>query len=149
VAADFRRPIAPKNRAQLGDLMTDRKMTSTHCQAKTAQGKPCKMAALRGQTFCFNHSPAAAAERAQARRTGGQRSHTPHAGELGSIPGNIQTIQDARQILSYTLAELLAMDNGIARARALIAIFDSFIRSIELSEIEARLQALEQQSKAR
>jgi hypothetical protein len=70
--------------------------------------------------------------------------HTPHAGDPSFIPADVRTIEDANQILKYVLAELLVMDNGIARARALIALFDSYIRSFEIGELEKRIAALEQ-----
>jgi hypothetical protein len=118
-------------------------MSKAHCQAKTKTGKPCRMAPLKGCNYCFNHDPATAAQRAQARKAGGQARHTGHAGDPSIIPTEINTIADARQILTYTLAELLNCDNGIQRNRALIAIFDSYLRSLEIGEIEARLEALE------
>jgi hypothetical protein len=120
--------------------MSNGKTTKARCKGRTADGQPCGMKPTKSG-YCFNHDPARSADRAQARRKGGEARHTPHAGELGTIPEQIATIQDARQLLNYTLAELLAMDNGIARARALIALFEAFIRSFEIGEIEARLPA--------
>ena len=114
-----------------------------HCKGTTKAGKACKMAALKGSGYCFNHEPGKDAERARARKAGGKARHTGHAGDPSIIPTQIRTVEDARAILTYTLAELLNCDNGIQRNRALIAIFDSYLRSIEISEIEARLQALE------
>lgn len=104
------------------------------CKAKNASGKPCKMKPLKGSAYCFNHAPSKAAERAQARKRGGEARHTPHAGNPESIPAKITTIDEAGAILDYTLAELLVMDNGIARARALIALFDSYTRRFELGD---------------
>jgi len=113
------------------------------CHGKTASGKPCKMPAVKGTRLCFAHSPARAAERAQARRRGGQNSHTPHAGDPSTIPANIGSLEDAGKLLNYVLAELLVMDNGIARARALLAAYEMCLKSIEIGELEARIAALE------
>jgi hypothetical protein len=113
------------------------------CKAKTTSGAACKMAALKDSTFCFTHDPAKRASQAQARRKGGENRHTPHAGNLEAIPPQIVTIQDARALLDYVRMELLVMDNGIQRNRALIALHDSFIKSLEIGELEARIQALE------
>jgi hypothetical protein len=52
--------------------------------------------------------------------------------------------QDARTPLDYVKAELLAADNSIPRDRALLALFDSFVKTIEKGELEARISALEQ-----
>jgi hypothetical protein len=105
------------------------------------------MGALKDSDYCFTHSPETRTAQAQARRLGGANRHTPHAGDASTIPADIRTIGDASKILSYVLAELMAMDNGIQRARALIAVFDSFIRSFEIGELEQRIQALEQRTK--
>lgn len=113
------------------------------CKAKTASGQPCKMQALKGGRFCFNHAPEAVAERAQARKRGGENRHTPHFADESILPKDVQSIDDARNLLTYTLQEVAGMDNTIARARVFLALFDGFIKSIEIGDIEARLQALE------
>jgi hypothetical protein len=113
------------------------------CKGKTKSGQPCRMKPIGGGDFCFTHNPATRASQAEARKLGGFNRHTPHAGDLAIIPAEIRTIADAAKILSYVMAELLAMDNGIQRARALIALFDSFAKSIEIGELEARIAALE------
>lgn len=113
------------------------------CKARTQSGKPCKAAALKGDRFCFTHSGSTRAQQAAARKLGGENRHTPHAGKVESIPEDITSLQDAGGILSYVLAELIVMDNSIPRARALLALFDSYIKSFEIGELEQRLAALE------
>jgi hypothetical protein len=118
-----------------------------NCKARTTNGAPCKMPAQKGGRYCFTHSPETRAAQAVARKRGGENRHTPHAGNLETIPAQIVTIQDARALLDYVRMELLVMDNGIARNRALIALHDSFIRSLEIGELEARIAALEERTK--
>lgn len=113
------------------------------CHGRTASGQACKMAAGKGGRYCFAHDPAKAAPRAEARKRGGMNSHTPHAGDPATIPAEIGSLEDAGKILNYVLAELLTMDNGIQRARALLALFDSYVKSFEIGELEKRIQALE------
>jgi len=36
------------------------------------------------------------------------------------------------------------MENSIARARVLLALYDSFVKSFEIGELERRIQTLEQ-----
>lgn len=118
------------------------------CKAKTTtSGKPCAANALKGGRYCFTHEPGNAAAAAAARKRGGENSRTPHAGNPASIPAEIASVQDAGQILNYTLRELLVMDNSIPRARALLALFDSYIKSFEIGELEKRIQALEAKQK--
>ncbi len=69
------------------------------------------------------------------------------ASRASQLPANVTTLADANKILGYTLAEVKGMDNSIARARVLLSLFDSFIKSIEIGELEKRIQALEERSK--
>ena len=111
------------------------------CKAKTKQGKPCKAQAQRGRSYCFTHDPAQAKARAKAHRKGGHRTRTPHGNE--SLPRKVRTLEEAQAILDYTLSEIEHMPNSLQRARVLIALFDSFVKALEIGELEARISALE------
>ena|SRR5688572_11182323 len=113
------------------------------CNGKNSRGEPCKVAALKGDRFCFNHSPGTRRAQAEARKRGGMARLTPHYADSSTVPANVTTLEAARGILAYTLVEVIGMDNTIARARVLIALFDSFIKSIEIGELEAGIQALD------
>jgi hypothetical protein len=117
------------------------------CQAKTTSGQPCGMKTKAGARYCFIHNPATATARAQARRQGGLNRHTPHFADTSTLPANVGTLEDATKILGYTLAEVKGMDNSIARARVLLALFDSFVKSFEIGELEKRIAALEARTK--
>ena len=114
------------------------------CTATTANGKQCRAGAVKGSEFCFWHDPAQGHARAQARKKGGQRRRVDHAGDPFSLPETFASVEDANKILDYVLAEVLPMENSIARARILLAIHDSFIHAIEIGELEKRIAALEQ-----
>lgn len=118
-----------------------------NCKARTQSGQPCRMNADKKSGYCFAHNPARAAERAQARKRGGLNRGTPHAGDPATIPANIGSLEDAGKILNYVLAELLVMENGIARARALLAAYEMYLKSIEQTEVIKRLEALEARTK--
>lgn len=117
------------------------------CQRKTPSGNQCKANALKGGRYCFQHAPETRQAAARARKLGGHNSATPHAGDPGTIPGNITDLDAAAQILNYTLAELLVIDNSIPRARALLALFDSYVKAFEIGELEKRIAALEARTK--
>ena len=117
------------------------------CQAKTKTGKPCSVPALTGRPYCFTHSPETRRAQAEARKRGGESRHTPHFADLSILPAKVESLQDAHGLLTYTLAEVVGMDNSIARARVLLALFDSFVKSFEIGELEKRIQALEANSK--
>ena len=114
------------------------------CKAKTRTGQPCRSNALKGSGYCFTHSPSTGAQRAAARRLGGQRRRVSHHGDSSMIPREISTLEDANKILAYVLTEVIPMENSIARARLLLALYDSYLKSFEIGELEERIQALEQ-----
>jgi hypothetical protein len=113
------------------------------CHGKTKSGQPCKMAAINGGQFCFSHSPATRAQQAAARKRGG-RNRSRHAGNPATIPTEIKSLDDANKLLAYTVQELLILDNGVQRARALLQAFEMCLKSFEIGELEARIKALEE-----
>ena len=113
------------------------------CQAITKSKKVCGAHALKGSEYCFAHDPLRAAERASARKLGGMRRGA-HAGDVGSLPAKVKTVDGVLSLLDYCLAELTALDNGIPRARALIALAGGYLQALEVGEVEERLKALEE-----
>ena len=118
-------------------------MIGKRCAAKKKNGEPCTAYALTGDEYCYAHSPARGAERAAARKLGGLNRRTRHNGEACNLPDQVRSLPDVLTILDYVLAETVALENGINRARALIALADSYIRALEVGEFEQRLERLE------
>lgn len=114
---------------------------SNHCKARTQGGKPCQAKPLRGKSYCFTHDPANARARAAARRKGGERTRINHGAAV--LPAQVETIHEAREILRYVMGELMQHENSLQRARILLALHDSFIKSLEIGELEERIAALE------
>ena len=117
-------------------------MTSCKAINKTT-GKRCMAKPKAGESYCFIHDPKQAAARAAARRKGGQVHKTPHGADPAIIPNEINNLDHAKQILVYALAELAPMDNSLQRVRAYLALFDSFVKALEIGELENRIAALE------
>ena len=116
----------------------------TNCKATNkTTGKRCQAKPKAGESYCFIHDPKQAAARAQARRKGGQVHKTPHGADASIIPNEINNLDQAKQILVYALAELAPMANSLQRVRAYLALFDSFVKALEIGSIEERLAALE------
>jgi len=113
------------------------------CKGNTKSGAPCKVPTLKGKQYCFTHDPSTRRAQAVARKLGGENRHTPHFADASLLPANVSTLEDANKILGYTLAEVKGMDNSIGRARLLLSLFDSFVKSFEIGELEKRIQALE------
>jgi hypothetical protein len=112
------------------------------CKAKTQNGQPCRAQALKSNDYCFTHDPASGAERARARKKGGENRHTPHAGNSEGVNKSPRSIADTFSILDYTLIETLAMDNSIQRGRLLVSIAAAYVDALKVGEIETRLNEL-------
>lgn len=113
-----------------------------HCKAKLKSGRPCPNAA--GQSgYCFTHDPARGAERAAARKRGGQRQRVPHAGNADDVPKQVRTLDDVLKVLDYALAEALPLENSVQRGRLLVQIAHAFIEAIKTGELEQRLSVIE------
>lgn len=119
------------------------------CEAKTTNGQACQAQAIKGSKFCFTHDPASGAARAKARKMGGQRNRTPHAGNPESLPSKVRTIEDVLAVLDYALQETMPLENSIQRGRLLVAIAGAFIDAIKTGELESRLIAIESALRAR
>jgi hypothetical protein len=119
------------------------------CRSKTTSGQPCQAQAIKGGKFCFTHDPAQGAARARARKIGGQRNRTPHAGRPETIPAQVRTIDDVLKVLDYALAEAMPLENSIQRGRLIVAIAGAFIEAIKTGELESRLMAIESALKVR
>ena len=112
------------------------------CKAKKRNGQPCG-AAAGPSGYCGFHDPQHGKARALGRKRGGQLRATPHAGDLAKLPAEVRSVPDVMTVLDYTLRELLPQENGIARARALIAWALAACRVLEIGEIETRLAQIE------
>jgi hypothetical protein len=119
------------------------KAHKAHCKAKTAKGERCRMAPLIGSEFCFNHDPGKVDQRARARTAGGLKRHSPHGGDLESLPESPRAIPDLFTILDYALDETYALDNGVQRNSLIKSIVSAYLEMLEKSDFEKRLAALE------
>ena len=119
------------------------------CKANTNSGEACAGYALAGGDYCYTHDPARAAERAAARKKGGQNRKTPHAGNTDQLPGKVRSLAEVLQVLDYTLTETVLQENSIARNRLLVAICAEYTNAIKTGELEARMIALEMILKTR
>lgn len=117
------------------------------CTKKTKGGKPCKAQAMKDSKFCFIHDPASAKDRAAARKLGGERTRTPHAGDPNTIPKQIRSMDDLRKVFDYVVAEVIPMENSIPRGRLLLAVVEQGTKLFEVGELEARIEALERAAK--
>ena len=119
---------------------------SETCNATNRDGTPCRMKPG-ADGFCFQHSPARAAERATARRRGGlARSKsiaraTLAAADVGDLA--LRTPEELRQLLARTIGHTLTgkLDARIASTVGTLA--SVLLKAQESGDLAERLERLE------
>jgi hypothetical protein len=118
-------------------------MLGRACTFIMPSGRLCRATPLRDEPFCFWHSPETAEEAAEARRLGGL--HRRKKKTVGAVYGfqGLRTIEDNQALLETAAIETLALENSIARNRALAGYAAVGAKLIEVGDHEERLRALE------
>ena len=118
-------------------------MLATACSATRPNGRPCRATPMHDEPFCFWHSPETAEEATEARRLGGlhRRKKKTVAAVYGF--GGLRTIEDNQALLETAAIETLALENSIARNRALAGMAATGAKLIEVGDHEERIAALE------
>ena len=118
--------------------------TGRRCKATTKSGDPCAAYAGDGSDYCFWHDPAKAEERKAARQRGGQARHGRNViPPTGGEPVEIRQVGDVLPLLERAVNDLLALENSIARARAIGYLAGVAIKTLEVSELAERVAELE------
>ncbi len=110
------------------------------CGAKNKAGKPCGAAAIGGTKRCVMHSGRAV----ELGSKGGQRRTVYKPENLKEFEAP-RSAADLRDLLAQSIIEIRTgkMDPKLANAVGYVGA--SFLRALEVSEIEPRLQKLEQE----
>lgn len=118
--------------------------TGERCKATTRKGSPCQAWAVEGSRFCFWHDPARAQERRAARAKGGKARHGRQIGPTGGAePVKIGSAADTLPILERAVNDLLALENSVNRARAIGYLCGQVVKVFEVTDLQARMEALE------
>jgi hypothetical protein len=118
-------------------------MVGRACTYQMPEGRACRATPLREEPFCFWHAAGTADELAEARRMGGL--HRRKKKTVATIYGfgGLRSIEDNQALLETIAVETLALENSIARNRALTAIVTAGAKLIELGDLAARVTAVE------
>ena len=113
------------------------------CSGRRRTGEACSAPPLRDGDFCFWHDPGHQTEAGEARRLGGLRRKRE-----GTLQGayeieGLSSVSEIRRVLEVAVLDALALDNSIARVRALVAASQAAVRLLEVGEVEGRLEAVE------
>jgi len=110
------------------------------CEHKSEDGTRCGAAALRAKTRCSLHADPGRA--AVLGSKGGRRRSAYRAGDLREFVAP-KTAADLRELLAESIIEIRAGKLDPRVANALGYLGASYLRALEVSEIESRLDALE------
>jgi hypothetical protein len=118
-------------------------MLGRTCTYLMPNGRPCRATPLRDEPYCFWHSPETVEEAAEARRIGGLNRRKKKT--VGAIYGfhDLRTIEDLQTALETVTIETFALENTIARNRAIGGFLSVGAKLIEVGDHEERLRALE------
>ena len=124
-------------------------MVSTSCKFVKEGGERCQAAPLHDDEHCFWHSPEHAEEAAEARRLGGLRRRKEKVVSGSYDIEGLENVGQIRRLVEIAVLDTLALENSIARSRALIAAAGAAGKLLEVGELEERIQALERALKPR
>jgi hypothetical protein len=112
------------------------------CGLNRRDGQPCRATPGRDAPFCFVHDPAKREMAAEARHLGGLRRRGPQTLKQVYNVGGLATVVEIGRYLEVALSDLLALDNSVARNRALIAGVLAAVQLHEHGELAAQVRAI-------
>ena len=118
-------------------------MVGRACTYQMPDGRACRATPLRGEPFCFWHSPDTTEELTEARRMGGLHRRKKRTVATIYGFGGLRSIDDHQALLETVAVETLGLENSIARNRALTSIVATGARLIELGDLATRVAAIE------
>jgi hypothetical protein len=113
------------------------------CKFMREDGSPCRSAPMKGEDFCFWHSPAHAEEADEARRLGGLRRRRERTVAGAFEFSGLATVSDIRRLLEVAVIDTLSLENSVARSRTLAYLGQTALKCLEVGELENRLAFLE------
>lgn len=118
-------------------------MVNRGCTFQMPDGRLCRASAIRGQRFCYMHDPERAEDAAESRRLGGIRRRRERTLAGAYELAGVRTTEDLFRVVEIVVFDLLGLENGIARARALLHSVVVGAKLLEVGDLEDRIAALE------
>ena len=115
------------------------------CKAFNARGDPCAGWVMGNTDWCWVHNPANQEAVDAARRQGGRANQAKHSPRVnaGRLPTKIRTFEDLLEVLDYCTNELLILNNGLSRNKAIVQLVEAYIKIIEKGEFADHVSGLE------
>jgi hypothetical protein len=118
-------------------------MVGGACSFEMPDGRACRAAPLRGESFCFWHSPDTADDLAEARRMGGLHRRKKRTVATIYGFGGLRSIEDHQALLETVVIETMTLENSIARNSAVTRMIATGAKLIELGDLAGRIAAIE------
>lgn len=127
-------------------------MVSTTCSEQNVKGGKCGAYVLKGRSVCFHHAPELREKRREAKSRGGRARHGRKIGTTGSqnsvaseLVGQvkIETTADLMGLIEVAVADCLALERSLARARTLGYLSEKAAIILGWTELDRRLADLE------
>lgn len=115
------------------------------CQKKKRDGKQCGAHALTGATYCSLHSERGAA--ALLGSKGGRRRAIYKPDGLKEFPAP-KSAADLQELLAYSIIEIRNGTLNPKLANSISYLGTGFLRALEVSDLEKRLEQLENAQKS-
>jgi len=112
------------------------------CKATTPDGKPCRMAPLDGQDYCWAHSPENKENHKAAARKGGQNARAV------TLPASapkveLETAEDAPRLIATTIDQVRTGQLGVKIGEAIGRLVTVWLKAYDQAILEKRLSELE------
>ncbi len=118
-------------------------MLGRGCTYQRYDGRPCRATPMKDMPHCFWHAPETADEAAEARRLGGLHRRKKRTVAAIYGVGGLRTVDDYLGLLETVAIETMALENSIARNRAVAGMVGTGLKLLEIGEHEERIVALE------
>ena len=132
------------------DQAQTQSLPTKKCQATAKKGTPCNAYAVAGSAYCFQHDPALAARRRQARSKGGLARHGRHIGPVGQAqPVPLDTMADVVALLQWAINQTRQLENSLHRNNTIGSLAAQLMKAFDMAALEGRLAELEHILKSR
>lgn len=120
------------------------------CQAKRADGTPCRADAHPGKRFCCFHRPELARKRAAGRAKGAANSHK--SARADTLPEDtpdlpLRSVADVINLLGDTVNRVRTGRIGVNVANSIGQLAGMLLKGLQAGELEQRIEALEARGK--
>ena len=115
------------------------------CKAFNLRNEPCSAWVMKGKDYCWVHEPTNKEASDAARKLGGATNQAKHSSRVnpGHIPKKVRTIEDLLGLLDYAKDELLMLNNGLSRNKAIVQLASAYAQVLKEGELQDRLGDVE------